>query len=175
MKKNKKIKVVSLFSGCGGSDLGILGGFDFLGKKYQKLPTEIVFALDNDKKAIQTYNLNFKHPAVHSKIEDVSLKDIPDDADIVVGGFPCQSFSTVNPNKDPLDERGQLYKHMAIILKQKKPKVFIAENVKGMLTLQNGAIYGTTEIGKGTERIFKFNDIERLIFRRQLIELDLYP
>jgi DNA (cytosine-5)-methyltransferase 1 len=145
MKKNKKIKVVSLFSGCGGSDLGILGGFDFLGKKYQKLPTEIVFALDNDKKAVQTYNLNFKHPAVHNNIETVSMKDIPDEVDIVVGGFPCQSFSTVNPNKDPFDERGQLYKYMAIILKQKKPKVFIAENVKGMLTLQNGAIYKKIE------------------------------
>lgn len=144
MKKNKKYKVASLFAGCGGSDLGILGGFEFLGKKYSKLPFDIVYALDNDAKAVATYNANFKHPAVMKNIEDCEMTEIPD-IDFLIGGFPCQSFSTVNPKKNPFDARGQLFKQMAKILKVKQPKIFIGENVKGMLVLKNGAIYRSIE------------------------------
>lgn len=141
----KKYRVISLFSGCGGSDLGIIGGFNYLGKKYANLPFEISCAVDNDSKAVETYNNNFNHPAVLKNIEECSMSDFPGDVDFVVGGFPCQSFSTVNPNKDPFDERGQLYKQMAKILICKRPKVFIAENVKGMLVLKNGEIYKNIE------------------------------
>jgi len=137
----EKIKVVSLFTGCGGSDLGLRGGFDFLGKKYRSLPYETTFALDIDKKAVQTYDFNFSHPAHLADIRTVSNEILPDTADLVIGGFPCQSFSTVNPTKDPFDERGQLYKEMARILRLLKPKVFIAENVKGMLVLHKGKIF----------------------------------
>lgn len=138
------MRVVSLFSGCGGGDLGIQGGFVFAGKKYTRLPFDVVFALDADKKAIDTYNLNFGVPGIVAKIEDYSANYVPDH-DLLVGGFPCQSFSTVNPKKNPLDARGQLYKYMAKILKTKQPKFFIAENVKGMLTLMNGALYRKIE------------------------------
>ena len=58
-----------------------------------------------------------------------------------MGGFPCQSFSTVNPTKDPYDDRANLYKEMIRVLKEKQPKFFIAENVKGFMTLHKGKIY----------------------------------
>lgn len=134
------MKVASMFSGCGGSDLGLVGGFTFLGKKYKKLPYDIVFALDNDAKAVDTYNHNFDVPATLADIETFDIKKIPD-FDVLVGGFPCQSFSTVNPTKNPFDKRGKLYKRMSQILAQKKPKIFIAENVKGLVVLQGGKIF----------------------------------
>ncbi|MCK5123154.1 MAG: DNA (cytosine-5-)-methyltransferase [Candidatus Pacebacteria bacterium] len=138
------MKVVSLFSGCGGSDLGLIGGFTFLNKRYKKLSFDVVFAIDNDSKAAETYNNNFKIPCTIADIVQYNIKNIPN-ADLIVGGFPCQSFSTVNPTKNPHDKRGKLYIKMANILKQKQPKFFIAENVKGMLVLQKGKIYKAIE------------------------------
>lgn len=140
MKSNNlKIKVASLFCGCGGADLGLLGGFNFIGKKYKKLNYDIVYAIDFDKYAVETYNKNFKHKAVCDDIANVDFLNTPY-VDMVIGGFPCQSFSTVNPTKDTNDERANLYKHIVRFLKQKKPKYFICENVKGLLTLQKGNI-----------------------------------
>lgn len=132
-------KVASLFCGCGGSDLGLLGGFDYLGKNYQKLDFEIVYALDFDKWAVDTYNKNFEHKAVCADICDVDFEEIPD-VDVMIGGFPCQSFSTVNPTKDTNDARANLYKQIVRFLKVKQPKYFICENVKGLMTLQKGTI-----------------------------------
>lgn len=134
------IKVGSFFCGCGGSDLGILGGFIFNKKRYNALPFKIVYAIDNDSKAIETYNANFSHKAIVKSINECKKNEIPD-LDLVIGGFPCQSFSTVNPNKNPFDERGKLYQEMARILKEKKPKAFIAENVKGLMVLKKGEIF----------------------------------
>ena len=134
-----KIRVASLFCGCGGSDLGLLGGFKYLGKYYKRLPFEIVYAIDNDKYAVETYNANFEHPAVCEDITKVDFADVPD-VDMMIGGFPCQSFSTVNPTKDTNDARANLYKEIVRFLQEKQPKYFICENVKGLLTLQKGAI-----------------------------------
>ena len=134
-----KIKVASLFCGCGGSDLGLLGGFKYLGKHYERLPFEIMYAIDNDKYTVETYNANFEHPAVCEDITKVDFADVPD-VDMMIGGFPCQSFSTVNPTKDTNDARANLYKEIVRFLHEKQPKYFICENVKGLLTLQKGAI-----------------------------------
>lgn len=138
------MNVASLFSGCGGSDLGLIGGFIFLGKKYKKLPFDVIFALDNDEKTAETYNANFDIQCIVADIAKYNTQNIPD-VDLIVGGFPCQSFSTVNPTKNPFDSRGKLYKKMAHILKVKQPKFFIAENVKGMLVLKKGRIYKLIE------------------------------
>lgn len=133
-------KVVSLFSGCGGADQGMLGGFEFNGIRYEKLPFSLVYALDIDDKALNTHRLNFAcDKVVCGDICDIGAADIPDH-DVLVGGFPCQSFSTVNPTKDPFDDRANLYKQMVRVAKEKQPKVFIAENVKGLLTLHKGSI-----------------------------------
>jgi len=133
-------KVVSLFCGCGGADLGILGGFDFNEKHYAKLPYELIYAADIDQKAVNTHKLNFNGASV--VCEDIcktNSESIPDH-DVLVGGFPCQSFSTVNPTKDPFDDRANLYKEMVRVVKAKRPKIFIAENVKGFMTLHKGEI-----------------------------------
>lgn len=134
-----KITVASFFCGCGGSDLGIIGDFKFLNERYKSLPFEITYALDFDKYAVETYNANFKHPAICDDIKNVDINKIPD-FDLLVGGFPCQSFSTVNPTKNTNDDRANLYKELVKILKTKQPKYFIAENVKGLMTLQKGTI-----------------------------------
>ena len=134
-------KVVSLFCGCGGVDLGTIGGFQFNKKTYEKHPCELVYACDIDQKAVDSHKLNFDTgKTVCADICEVDAKDIPD-CDILTGGFPCQSFSTVNPTKDPFDDRANLYKQMVRVVQEKKPKVFVAENVKGMMTLHKGEIF----------------------------------
>jgi len=140
MSGQKRFKVASLFCGCGGSDLGTLGGFNYLGDEYQRLPFDIVYAVDFDQPAVSTYNNNFDVPAVCADICSVDpVKDIPD-IDVLIGGFPCQSFSTVNPTKDTNDDRANLYKQVARVLHVKKPKLFVCENVKGLITLQKGTL-----------------------------------
>ena len=133
------LTVASLFCGCGGSDLGLLGGFTYLGHHYPRLAFDIVFAVDFDKYAVDTYNRNFAHQAVCADVSDVDFSTLPN-IDVLIGGFPCQSFSTVNPTKDTNDERANLYKQIVRFLNIKRPKYFICENVKGLLTLQKGAI-----------------------------------
>ena len=134
-------KVVSLFSGCGGADCGMLGGFEFNRTQYARLPFELVYASDIDKKAVLTHEANFETVELVCKdICDTPSKEIPDH-NVLVGGFPCQSFSTVNPTKDPFDDRANLYKQMVRIARDKQPEICIAENVKGLMTLHKGAIF----------------------------------
>ena len=134
-------KVVSLFAGCGGCDLGLTGGFTFNEKKYKKLPYELSYVTDINRKALNTHELNFSgEKVVCEDICNIESSEIPDH-DILVGGFPCQSFSTVNPTKDPFDDRANLYKQMARIAKDKQPLAFIAENVKGLMILHKGEIF----------------------------------
>ncbi|MDE6604545.1 MAG: DNA cytosine methyltransferase [Clostridia bacterium] len=136
-------KVVSLFCGCGGSDCGMLGGFEYNKKKYAKLPFKIIYATDINNKAIETLKANFNTKKIVCRdICDTSSEEIPDH-NVLVGGFPCQSFSTVNPTKDPFDDRANLYKQMVRIAKDKQPEICIAENVKGLMTLRNGKILDT--------------------------------
>lgn len=110
-----------------------------MGQHYPRLSFDIVFAVDFDKWAVDTYNRNFIHPAVCADVSDIDFNTIPD-VDVLIGGFPCQSFSTVNPTKDTNDERANLYKQIVRFLSEKKPKYFICENVKGLISLQRGAI-----------------------------------
>lgn len=134
--RNSKLKVTSLFCGCGGLDLGLLGGFEYLGKKYSKHPAEMVYAVDFDPYACAIYNHNFKHKCHTEDITKVPTSDIPAHH-ILIGGFPCQSFSVVAQNPPRLgykDSNGQLFFEMVRILKERKPAVFIAENVKGILS-----------------------------------------
>lgn len=133
------MKVASLFCGCGGSDLGIIGDFSYLGKKYKKLDFDIVYSIDFDAKAVETYNANFSHKAICGDVCDADFSSIGT-VDVLVGGFPCQSFSTVNPTKDTNDERANLYKQIVRFLVEKHPKFFVCENVKGLMTLKKGAI-----------------------------------
>ena len=141
--RNKKLKVTSLFCGCGGMDLGIQGDFNFLGKHFSELPFEVVYAADNDSYATAIYNSNFKHKCENKDVREIVPGEIPDH-DILLGGFPCQSFSISAQNPPRLgfkDERGKLFFEMVNVLKEKKPRFFIGENVKGLLSANKGKAF----------------------------------
>lgn len=137
------LKVASLFCGCGGTDVGVLGGFDFLGKTYGKNPYEIVYANDIEKSACDIFAENFSIIPDMRDIRTVKSDELPE-IDILTGGFPCQSFSIVAQNPKRLgvkDDRGTLFFEMCRILKDKQPKAFIAENVKGLLSANHGEAF----------------------------------
>ena len=121
--------VVSLFSGCGGLDLGFVHA-----------GANIVWANDIWEDAAKTYRLNLGDHIVTDDIASLDLGDIPD-ADIVVGGFPCQGFSVANMTRHTGDWRNQLYRHFLEVLDTKRPPFFLAENVKGILSLGKGAVF----------------------------------
>ncbi len=124
--------VVSMFSGCGGMDLGFRGDFTFLGKKYEKNPFEIVWANDINPAACETYLRNLKHEIHCGDVTDF-MKTAPANPDVLVGGFPCQDISVNGKMKGVNGTRSGLYKHMISAIRELKPKVFVAENVKGLL------------------------------------------
>lgn len=134
---NKKLRVISLFSGCGGMDLGLQGGFEVFGRYYDENPYEIVFANDIVKKACDTYKYNFKKTPFCGDIKEIDSSSFPE-ADIVVGGFPCQDFSVAGKRKGLSADRGRLYLEMKRVIESVKPKAFIAENVDGIRRTKNG-------------------------------------
>lgn len=121
-----KPKVLSLFSGCGGMDLG------FVKEGY-----EIVWANDFEHWACETYKKNFGEHIVEGDIADIDFSKTPG-CDVVTGGFPCQDFSMIWKRGGIETNRGNLYKHFVRAVATKVPKVFIAENVKGLLTANKG-------------------------------------
>ena len=126
-------QIVSLFSGCGGMDLGFLGGFPFGGKFYDRLPFDVVWANDLDDRACDTYALNFGHTHLHrGDIADV-MDTLPESADLVIGGFPCQDVSINGQLSAQNGERTVLYRKMIEVIERCNPRAFIAENVKGLL------------------------------------------
>lgn len=138
-----KLKVASLFCGCGGTDLGLLGGFEFLGNRYSKNNIEIVYANDIDKNACRIFADNFGIDPDNRDIRGIESSELPD-FDLLTGGFPCQSFSIVAQNPKRLgvkDDLGKLFFEMCRILKDKKPLSFIAENVKGLLSANHGEAF----------------------------------
>jgi DNA (cytosine-5)-methyltransferase 1 len=139
----EKIKVASLFCGCGGMDLGVIGDFTYLGKEYCENPFEIVYSVDNDEYCTKIYNDNFNHKCIVKDVRDINIDDIPQ-FDMLIGGFPCQSFSISAQNPPRLgykDERGMLFFEMVKILKARRPRFFIAENVKGILSANKGQAF----------------------------------
>ena len=130
------MKVLSLFCGCGGLDMGFVkAGYD------------IVWANDFDKYAVQTYAANFGHQVVLGDINAVELDSLPD-FDILVGGFPCQPFSMMGSEHGFNDARGTLFFRIAEIIqdrinKGKKPKALILENVRTLKTHDKGRTFKT--------------------------------
>lgn len=136
-------RIVSIFSGCGGLDYGFhLEGY------------ETVWANDFSPWACQSFAANFGD-VIHYKditqINPVDDKTIPS-CDLVLGGFPCQDFSIIWKQPGLNGKRGGLFRHFAEFVEAKKPKAFVAENVKGLITA-NG--------GKAIETIIK--DFENIV------------
>ena len=138
---NKQIKLLSLFSGCGGLDLGLLGGFNFKNRKFDKNNFEIVFSNDFDKAATKVYDANynyFKHNITEKDIAKIKHDEVPD-FDFLVGGFPCQPFSNAGLRKGISDSRGTLFENAIemfkiSIEKGRKPIGFMFENVRGIMS-----------------------------------------
>lgn len=118
------MKVISLFSGCGGLDLG-----------FKKAGFEIPAANEFDKTIWETFIIN--HPdtkLIKGDIRNLKERDFPDEIDGIIGGPPCQSWSEAGSLRGIDDERGQLFFDYIRILRSKQPKFFLAENVSGMLS-----------------------------------------
>ena len=117
------MKIISLFSGCGGLDLG-----------FERAGFEISIANEYDPTIWETYKIN--HPStklIEGDIRNIQESDFPDDIDGIIGGPPCQSWSEAGSLRGINDSRGKLFYDYIRILKSKQPKFFLAENVSGML------------------------------------------
>lgn len=126
---NRKPTLISLFSGAGGMDLG-----------FKQNDFEILWANDFNEDATITYKNNIGDHIVLGDICQIENDEIPDNPDVIIGGFPCQGFSVANTKRNMEDDRNFLYKEMLRIIKDKKPKIFVAENVKGLLSMEKGQV-----------------------------------
>ena len=124
-------KIISLFSGVGGIEL-----------PFVENGHEVVFANDFDEKATITYNLNFDHKALCADITKIDVNDIPD-GDILIGGFPCQPFSIAGYRRGFEDTRGTLFFDVCRIINAKHPQVVFLENVKNLVSHDNGRTFQT--------------------------------
>ena len=130
------MKILSLFSGCGGLDQG------FVNEGY-----EVVWANDFDKYAVETYKANFGDHIVLGDINQIAIESLPD-FDMLIGGFPCQPFSMMGEERGFEDARGTLFFRIAEIVKykieqNKKPKVLVLENVRSLKTHNTGQTFKT--------------------------------
>jgi DNA (cytosine-5)-methyltransferase 1 len=128
---NRKPRILSLFAGCGGMDLGAewAGG-------------EVVWANEMNPHACETYRSYFHNTnLIEGSIEDVDLScelPNPSKVDVVLGGFPCQDFSMIWKRPGLAGTRGNLYTYFVEVVRRTKPLVFVAENVKGLLSANGG-------------------------------------
>jgi DNA (cytosine-5)-methyltransferase 1 len=123
----KTFKILSLFTGCGGLDLG------FEMAKKNKYKFKVVWANDNLQHACRTFKRNFHAPISEEDVWNIDFKKVPD-CDVILAGFPCQDFSVLSKRKGINVKRGMLYTRIVDALKVKKPLFFVAENVKGLLS-----------------------------------------
>jgi len=125
----KSLKIVSLFAGAGGIDLGLV-----------RAGHKIILANDFDPDSCDTYRNNLGDHVICSDIRNLDSHSIPT-SDVVVGGFPCQGFSVANKFRDVEDSRNDLYIEMLRVIQDKQPSWFIAENVSGILSLGGGDVF----------------------------------
>lgn len=126
------MKVCSLFSGIGGIDLG-----------FQQAGFEIIWANEFDRDAAKTYRHNFGDTYLSKQnIKNVKTEDIPD-FDVLVAGFPCQSFSSAGKQKGFDDPRGNLFFEIVRIVRDKRPSVIFLENVANLLQHDDGKTFLT--------------------------------
>ena len=131
--KNARYKMIDLFSGIGGTRLGF----------HQTNSVNIVFSSEIDKFAVKTYKANFGETPF-GDITKIDENDIPNH-DILVGGFPCQAFSQAGKKLGFEDTRGTLFFEIARIIKKKRPKAFLLENVKNLKSHDKGRTFKVIE------------------------------
>ena len=134
--------VVSLFAGCGGLDLGFLGGFRYLDAIYAAHPFTVLHAVDIEERAIETYKLNLGDHAVVGDLTTIPSTDLPK-ARVLIGGFPCQDFSSSGPKVGFAGSRGQLYRVLVDYMVTHQPDVVVGENVPHLRGLRQGQYLDT--------------------------------
>lgn len=130
------IRLATMFSGIGAIEYAL---------KRLKIPNKLVFASDNDKFVKESYYANYKvsDEQWYDDVKDIDGKKYLNKIDLLVGGSPCQSFSMVGKRKGFKDTRGTLFYDFARVIKESQPKVFIYENVKGLLNHDKGNTFET--------------------------------
>lgn len=124
------MKVVSLFTGAGGLDYG-----------FEKAGFDVIWANEFDKSIWETFEHNFPHCQLDKRnIANIPAEDIPE-ADGIIGGPPCQSWSEAGAGRGISDKRGQLFYEYIRVLKEKQPKFFLAENVSGILQAKHAKAF----------------------------------
>lgn len=131
--------VVSFFCGCGGLDLGFRGDFAYHGHRYPRTCFNILSAYDNNPDAVATYNENVGNHAHTLDLTNYDPGQIAQ-ADVLIGGFPCQDFSSCGPRRGLTSVRGRLYEAMLKYAHEHQPKVIVGENVIGLSNINGGAI-----------------------------------
>jgi DNA (cytosine-5)-methyltransferase 1 len=126
--KNNVYTVSSLFCGAGGLDMG-----------FENQGFHTIWANDIDKDACATHRTWSSAEIIQGDISKIQFSSIPN-TQVILGGFPCQGFSLSGPRKID-DSRNSLYRYFVKLVEEKQPLVFVAENVKGLLTLGNGSIF----------------------------------
>lgn len=121
------MKTISLFAGAGGLDYG-----------FKNAGFEVIWANDKDFDACETHSRWSSSVIVNDDIKNINISKMPK-AEAILGGFPCQGFSLAGPRKVD-DSRNLLYRFYIETINEKKPLIFVAENVKGILTLGNGEV-----------------------------------
>lgn len=135
----KKHTVISFFCGCGGMDLGFVGGFTYKGEEIYHSAFEMLCAYDNNEKCVQTYRKNISNDAMVRDLSKFVPENIPS-AEVLIGGFPCQDFATCGPRHGIESSRGRLYLSLIRYMDHHRPKVVIGENVPGLANLQKGLV-----------------------------------
>jgi DNA (cytosine-5)-methyltransferase 1 len=142
---SKSVKYIDLFAGLGGIRIGLEQALKDAG-----LPGECIFTSEIKPHAINVYQKNFPNEEVFGDITKIDPKSIPD-FDVLLAGFPCQPFSSAGSRKGFTDTRGTLFFNVEEILKVKKPKAFLLENVEGLVL--HDRIDKTKPIGRTFETI----------------------
>jgi DNA (cytosine-5)-methyltransferase 1 len=144
----QRYAAVSLFAGCGGMDLGA----------EQSRRVKVVWAIDNDHWAVETYRRNLGHHIIEADITETPVPEVP--CDILLAGPPCQDYSTLWNHDGLKTARGNLFRQVARFLDALRPAGFVLENVPGLLSANRGAAWtlvrhalrAPTSFAGGTQR-----------------------
>ena len=135
-------QITSFFSGCGGLDFGFRGGFSILGREYEPLPFDIIGAYDFLQDAVDCYKLNIDDRVQHADLTQVDVGALPR-TDILIGGFPCQDFSSSGPKTGFDGKRGKLYQVLLNYMTSHRPRFVIGENVIHLARMKEGQVLRT--------------------------------
>lgn len=155
----KRYAAISLFSGCGGMDLGA----ERSGR------ARVVWAIDNEHWAVETYRRNFGNHIVEGDITETPVPNVP--CDILVAGPPCQDYSTLWNHDGLMTARGNLFRQVARYLDALQPAAFVLENVPGLLSANRGVAW--TLVRHALKSPSSFSDLGPRRGRRRGVHYDI--